>query len=70
MVKALAAGENRRAEGLAREWIERNPRHLLMPEAYLLKGDAIKARGEYYQALFEYEFVARAKQPDATRQTE
>lgn len=57
--RALAAGEARRAETLAAEWIERYPRDPLLPEAYLLKADSLRTRGEYYQALFDYEFVAR-----------
>lgn len=58
--KALAAGENSRAGRLARTWIEQHPRHALLPEAYLLSGDALRARGEYYTALFDYEFITRA----------
>ena len=58
--EALAAGENRRAASLVTAWIERYPRDQLLPDAYLLRGDALRARGEYFKALFDYEFVARA----------
>jgi len=57
--KALAAGENKRAANLATEWIDRHPRDPLLPQAYLLRGDALQARGQYFKALFDYEFVAR-----------
>ena len=36
----------------------KHPKHPLLPEAYLLRGDSLKARRSYYKALFEYEFVA------------
>ncbi len=58
--KALAAGENARAGSLATAWIERHPQHPLLPEAYLLRGDSLRARGDYYKALFDYEFITRA----------
>ncbi len=58
--KALAAGENARAGSLAEGWIERHPRHPLLPEAYLLRGDSLRARGDHYKALFDYEFITRA----------
>jgi len=57
--KALAGGEYRRAENLAASWIKRHPRDPLLPEAYLVKGDALRGQGNYYKALFDYEFVAR-----------
>ena len=57
--RALAGGEYRRAENLARSWIKRHPRDPLLPEAYLLKGDALRGQGDYYKSLFDYEFVAR-----------
>lgn len=57
--RALAAGEAARAENLASEWIDRNPRHPMLPEAYLTRGDALLAQDEEYDALFDYEFVAR-----------
>jgi len=57
--KALAGDEYRRAENLAASWIKRHPRDPLVPEAYLIKGDALCGQGNYYKALFDYEFVAR-----------
>ncbi len=58
--KALAAGENKRAANLATDWIKRYPRDPFLADAYLLRGNALQARGEYFKALFDYEFVARA----------
>jgi outer membrane protein assembly factor BamD (BamD/ComL family) len=57
--RALAADQTQRAEHLATEWIDRNPDHPLLPEAYLVRGDALMAQREFYQALFDYEYVAR-----------
>ncbi|MHC4415031.1 MAG: outer membrane protein assembly factor BamD [Planctomycetota bacterium] len=57
--RELAGEQPRRAERLAGAWIERHARHPLLGEAYLVRGDALKAQGRYYQALFDYEFVAR-----------
>ncbi len=58
--QALATGDTRRAENLASSWIERYPKEPGLPEAYLIRGDALKTRGDYYKALFDYEYVARA----------
>ncbi|HRQ76000.1 MAG TPA: outer membrane protein assembly factor BamD [Phycisphaerales bacterium] len=57
--RALAEGDARRAENLATRWIERHDRHPLMPDAYLLRGDAKLAQQEHYKALYDYEYVAR-----------
>jgi outer membrane protein assembly factor BamD len=57
--KALAAGDAKGAERLAGAWIEQHERNPLLAEAYLLRGDALRAQGNYYKALFDYEFVAR-----------
>lgn len=57
--KTLAAGDAERAETLATRWIERNPRHPLLPDAYLIRGDAKAAGSDEYRALFDYEYVAR-----------
>lgn len=57
--KALAGNDPDRAENLASQWIKRNERHPLLPDAYLIRGDALQAQGEEYEALFDYEFVAR-----------
>ncbi len=57
--RALAAGDSKRAEYLAGAWIKRHPNHALQPEAYLIRGDALHARGNHYKALFDYEYIAR-----------
>lgn len=57
--RVLAAGDDERAEFLATQWIERHSQHPLLPEAYILRGDALMARRDYYEALFDYELVAR-----------
>ncbi len=57
--KALAEGRAARTEHLATQWIDRHPAHPLIPEAYLLRGDALVVMGEPYEALYDYELVAR-----------
>jgi outer membrane assembly lipoprotein YfiO len=57
--RALAEGDTTRAENLTTRWIERHDRHPLVPDAYLIRGDAKYARGDEYKALFDYEYVAR-----------
>lgn len=58
--QALAADQFAKARDLATQWIERYPRHELLPEAYVLRGDARVADGDEYEALFDYEFVGKA----------
>ena len=57
--KALAAGQYERAERLASQWIERNDRHSMLAQAYLIRGDAWLGKEEEYEALFDYEYIAR-----------
>jgi outer membrane assembly lipoprotein YfiO len=57
--KALAAGQYPRAQQLASQWIERNDRHPLLAQAYLIRGDALLGQEDEYEALFEYEYIAR-----------
>ncbi|MHC4447425.1 MAG: tetratricopeptide repeat protein [Planctomycetota bacterium] len=57
--RALAAGDAKRAEYLAGAWIKRFPNNVLQPQAYLIRGDALHARGNHYKALFDYEYIAR-----------
>lgn len=58
--EAYAQGDLERAEFLATQWIERHEDHPLMAEALLVRGDALNDQGEDYQALFDYERIARA----------
>lgn len=57
--KALAAGDYSRAETIASDWIKHNERHPLLAEAYLIRGDALVADSDEYEALFDYETIAR-----------
>lgn len=57
--RLVADGDYRRAENLASQWIKRNDRHELAPEAYIARGDAKWGLGNEYEALFDYELVAR-----------
>ena len=62
--KLVAAEEGKAAQTAATEWIEANPNHVLIPEAHLLRGDALVVRRRYYEALFDYEYLAQ-KYPDS-----
>lgn len=57
--QALAEGNTARARKLATRWIKEHPRDPQLPEAYLVRADALMADGSYYKSLFDYEFVAR-----------
>lgn len=57
--RALAEGRAGVAEEQATRWIDANPEHRFLPEAYLLRGDALVAQNEEYEALFDYEYIAR-----------
>jgi len=57
--KALAMGHYQEAMRLSAIWMERNKYDPLMGEAHLIHGDALFAQEYYYEALFDYEFVAR-----------
>ena len=57
--RALAAGDSRRAEHLAGRWIDHHRRHPRLPDAYLIRGDALRQQSSYYDALFDYEYIAR-----------
>jgi outer membrane protein assembly factor BamD (BamD/ComL family) len=56
---ALAKGEPKRAKALMDAWLERFPADPLRAEALLVRGDARNALGEEYEALFDFEEVAR-----------
>ncbi len=58
--QAIAAGETKQAIKLANAWIDANPNHPAMPEAFLLRGDAHVAQNDFYKALFDYEYLLRA----------
>jgi len=57
--RALVQGEPSRARNLANAFIERYPLSRYRPDALLVRGDAILAEGDEFQALFDYEEVAR-----------
>ncbi len=56
---ALASGEAKRAIALMDAWLERFPTSPLRPEALLIRGDGKVALGDEYNALFDYEDIAR-----------
>jgi len=56
----IAEDRGGKAEDLADEWIEEYPDHPQIDEAYLLRGDAKVAQRDYYQALFDYEYLVRS----------
>lgn len=57
---ALAAGDAKRAQFLAGQYIDRHPDRVGVAEAYVLRGDALRDQREFYKALFDYEYVARS----------
>lgn len=57
--RMLAENEAGRARALATRWIEQHEEHPLLPEAYLVRGDALVAQRSFYDALFDYEHIAR-----------
>ena len=57
--RALADGDADRAIKLAGKWIDAHDDHPLLPEAYLLRGDAKVLNDDYYKALFDYEHLVR-----------
>lgn len=58
--KLIAQGKPDEAAAAAKAWIKSHPNHPLLPEAHLIRGDALTAEHEYYKALFEYEELIRA----------
>ncbi len=56
--KALANKKYDDAIRLSTIWINRNKRHPLLGEAHMIRGDALFKQGNYYESLFDYEFVA------------
>ena len=57
--RALAQDEPKEALEQADQWIEEHTDHPGRVEAYLLRGDAKAAQGEYYQSLYDYELAVR-----------
>lgn len=55
--RKLVAGEAKQAEREVGDWIDQYPLHPLLPEAYLIQGDAVAARGYYYLSLKSYEAI-------------
>lgn len=57
----LAEDRPREARALLNPWIKDHERrgHELLPQAYLLRADAIAATGNEYRALYDYERVIR-----------
>ncbi|MBX3374577.1 MAG: outer membrane protein assembly factor BamD [Phycisphaeraceae bacterium] len=58
-LEALARRQWERAEVLATDWIDRNPGHPLLAEAYLVRAEALFGRGEEYRSLYDYELICR-----------
>jgi outer membrane protein assembly factor BamD (BamD/ComL family) len=57
--RALGLGEPERAFNLVNGFIERSPFSEWRPQALLLRGDARVAMGDEYEALMDYEEIAR-----------
>ncbi|MFO0830011.1 MAG: outer membrane protein assembly factor BamD [Phycisphaerales bacterium] len=57
--RALAIGDPARAKLLANRFLEAHPLSLLRSDALLLRGDAKMALDDEYEALFDYEEIAR-----------
>ncbi|MDG2423529.1 MAG: outer membrane protein assembly factor BamD [Phycisphaerales bacterium] len=55
----LAQGQADRAYNMVNRWLERNPDSALAADAYLLRGDALVAMADYYESLYDYEYVIR-----------
>ncbi|MHC4995167.1 MAG: outer membrane protein assembly factor BamD, partial [Planctomycetota bacterium] len=56
----IAAQKGKEAVKAGEEWIKAYPNHPLLADAYILRGDAHTLNNDYYKALFDYEYVARA----------
>lgn len=57
--RAILEGNPQRGKDLAGAFVDRYPNSPLRAEAYLIRGDALLAMGDEYEALFEYEEIAR-----------
>lgn len=56
---ALAEDRPDDAYDLAGRWIDDYPNHAELAQAHFLRGDALSAQRDYYNALFDYEVVLR-----------
>ena len=59
--RLLASDQPSAARTILNQWIEQNKRTAspYLPQAYLLRGDAILAMGNEYKALYDYETVIK-----------
>ena len=58
--QALLEGDPQRGEDIATAFIDQYPDSPLLPDAYLIRGDALLAMDDEYEALFDYEEIARS----------
>lgn len=56
----LAENRPERAYNIVLRWIRRHPGSPELPMAHLIKGDALVAMTDYYESLYDYEYIARA----------
>ncbi|MAJ48020.1 MAG: hypothetical protein CBC35_12260 [Planctomycetes bacterium TMED75] len=57
--QAILDGDPQRGEDIATAFIDQYPESPLLPNAYLIRGDALLAMDNEYEALFDYEEIAR-----------
>ena len=58
--QAILNGNPQRGEDIATAFIDQYPNSTLLPNAYLIRGDALLAMDDEYEALFDYEEIARS----------
>ncbi len=58
--RLLAEDQPEEAIEIIDEWLKQHRLHEMAPDAYLLRGDAKVALGNYYKALFDYEYLLRS----------
>jgi len=66
---ALAEGRTKDARRIVDAFINDNPNDPLVIDARLIRGDVKVAQGNYYGALFDYEYVARTSPASEAWQT-
>ena len=57
--RAILDGDPQRGEDIATAFIDQYPNSPFLPDAYLIRGDALLADDNEYEALFDYEEIAR-----------